>query len=194
MNMLEPSVWYIVLGMSFAYKEQESYISPLASLLTPLSTTLWMVNVTILVLATIFILSTKTLIQKWRHFYIGGRLNRSPILNMWALVLGRPNTNPFITNGYFFGNFARALFLLWIILWFIIRSSYEGALYFYLQGIHPTNYDMVYKVLDSNCKIEVKRGTYIQMQRVIKDESRYIQNLLLTNLCICNSSEYSFAA
>lgn len=121
--------------------------------------------------AAIIILLTKKLNQKLRHFFIGGRLNRTPILNMWATVLGNPIENPRFAERRYFGTFARTIALLWIILWLLIRSSYEGALYTHLRGQRFTSaFDTIQKIQNTDCKIFVP--SVVQLTANLFDEKR----------------------
>lgn len=81
-------------------------------------------------------------------------MNRTPILNMLTLVLGNPVCNPRIAQPQFFGTFARTLALFWILLWFVLRSSYQCSLYTYLQSHRLTSpYDTIEKIQASNVQI-----------------------------------------
>lgn len=100
------------------------------------------------------ILLTKKLTRKWRHFYIGGQVNRSPILNIWTVDLVKGIANPRITSGRNHGTFARTLLMFWILLWFVIRSCYEGALFNKFQNNRiESPFDTVDKVRASDCNI-----------------------------------------
>lgn len=123
---------------------------------------LWLVICGTLILAIAILLLSKWLAPKWRHFIIGGRLNRSPVLNMWTLILG----NPHIISGRHIGTFSRTLILLWIFLWFVIRNSYQGALYNNMQSRRFTSaFDSIEKIQQSDCKILTTLGGYY----VLKD-------------------------
>lgn len=145
---------YLQASIGFAYKEIDAYL-PFTRLTAPLTIQVWMLILTLLIISIAIILLTKKLTRRWRHFIVGGRKNRTPILNMWATVLGIPIPNSQISNGgQFFGIFARTLALLWIILWFVIRNSYQASLYTYLQSHRvSTAYDTIEKIRTSNCKI-----------------------------------------
>lgn len=124
--------------------------------MAPFQELVWAVSGAVLIAAAIIILLTKKLSQKWRHFYIGGRLNRTPILNMWMTVLGLPVNNPRMTNKRYFGTFARTILIFWIVLWLLIRSGYQGILYTHLRGQRFTSaLDTIQKIQESDCKIIV---------------------------------------
>lgn len=150
-----PSSPYLQSSMGFCYKEIDS-VSPLARITAPFRIRVWIVMAVLLLIAIIIILLTKKLSRKWRHFFISGRLNRTSILNMWASLLGMPICNPRIIDRRYFGTFARTLTLLWMILWFVIRNSYQASLYTYLQSHRFTSaYDTIEKIQNSNCKVIV---------------------------------------
>lgn len=128
-------------------------------LTSPFSRSLWLTIVCISVLSMLIILWTKVLSRKWRHFYIGGRMNRTAIFNAYAVVLGHFIANPRM-NGRSFGNFSRTLTIFWMFLWFFIRNHYEGALYVFLQGRTKSPYDTIEKVLESDCKVLFTASVY----------------------------------
>ena len=129
--------------------------------MAPLSQHTWITICSVILVSTVVLLLTKQLSRRWRHFYIGGEMNRTPILNMWTSVLGNPIANPRITNGRNLGNFARTLTILWILLWLIIRNAYQSSLYTYLQSNRLTSpYDTVEKIRKSDCKVLTPPATY----------------------------------
>lgn len=152
-SIFQASQPYIQASTIFCFKDKEIH-SSFMRLTAPYHGSVWVIIGALLVAAAIIILLTKKLNQKWRHFYIGGRLNRTPILNMWTTVLGSPINNPRIAERRYFGTFARTIVLLWIILWLLIRSSYMGALYTHLRGKQFTSaFDTIQKIQDSDCKV-----------------------------------------
>lgn len=153
-ELLLPSDSYLQASMGFVYKEVETQLASIVRLTAPFEFNLWIAIFVILVLIVPIILLSKMMSQKWRHFFIGGRLNRTPILNSWSCVLGNPISNRMIVNGRFIGNFGRTLFILWIFTWLVVRNSYQGALYRFLQENRITSpFDTVEKVAASNCRI-----------------------------------------
>lgn len=163
---------YVQSTLGFAYIKNEAHVLSIKRLLAPLKPIMWFAILTILFLSTFVILLTKKMTRKWRHFYIGGRMNRSPILNMWLSVLGKSIPNQRIANGQNFSNFARTLAILWMLMWLVIRSSYEGQLYTYLQRIRfEQDYDTVEKVKASNCKVLTETSKFFFLKDII-DNSR----------------------
>ncbi|XP_055298675.1 uncharacterized protein LOC129566616, partial [Sitodiplosis mosellana] len=164
-ELFTPTNPYLQASIGFCFRETGAY-SPFTRLMAPLSQQSWIAICSILIASIMVILLTKRLSKKWRHFFIGGRTNRTPILNMWNSVLGMAIANRRIARGRNFGNFARTLTILWIFLWLIIRNAYQSALYTYLQS-HPLTspYDTVDKIRGSDCKVITTVSTY----HVIKD-------------------------
>lgn len=154
-QILSPSDPILYVEVGFIYKSQHKQLSAIKNVLTPFNSSVWLTLLLITCLSIFIIIMTKLFTKKWRHFVIGGRMNRAPILNAWASVLGHSVHNPLIINGRSFGNFARTLTKHWIILWFIVRSYYEGTLYNNMQGYQSSPYDTVEKVLASNCQVIV---------------------------------------
>lgn len=171
LKFLSPSDPYLQSSLVFAYKEREAFVFSISRLLAPFEYRIWIAIVVIFVISIFLILMTKLFPQKWRHFFIGGHLNRSPILNAWQSLLGKSIPNRFIANGRHFGNFARTLTMFWILLWFVIRSFYEGALYTNLQRNSLTStYDTIDKVRASNCKVIAGGSTVPFIENLIKKE------------------------
>lgn len=153
---LAPSNPVLLASITFVFKENDAYVLSITRLLSPFQSNVWFAIGGIIIITMIITLLTKKIVTNWRHFLIGGRLNRNPILNMWSVILGNPISNPRMRVKRFFGTFARTLAILWIILWLIIRNSYQSGLYKHLQGHRfISNYDTVEKVQNSNCKIIV---------------------------------------
>lgn len=124
--------------------------------MAPFQDHIWLTISGVLIISIVMILLTKKLSRRWRHFFIGGRQNRTAILNMWTTVLG----NSQVINRHSFGTFARTLLMLWIILWFVIRNSYQGALYNFLQRHQFSSaYDTIEKIMKSNCKVVLSPNT-----------------------------------
>lgn len=160
-RILTSSNPYLQASTAFAFAEKDKHLSPIARLLSPFKLNVWITLALLLLGSSLVILLSKRLTQKWRHFYIGGRVNRSPILNMWNSALGNPLGNPRIANGHYIGIFSRTITFLWFFCWLIIRNSYQGALYTYLQEQKFTSpYDTVEKIQASNAKIVISKTLY----------------------------------
>lgn len=178
---------YSQSSLGFSFRESSYFTSSNGWLVAPFEIQIWCTITAVLFLAIIVIFFTKRLTRKWRHFIIGGRINRTPVLNLCASFLGNSIPNPFISRGRHFGVFARTLTLLWIILWFVIRNSYQGALYKHLQNQQPSSpFDTIEKVRDSNCKIVVSPGAYFNVLKDIIDYNRYAVHLCLLFLLKLN--------
>lgn len=157
------------LSFGFAYKADNGLSLSLIELTAPFRFSLWLTLLILFLSVTFLILLTKKLQRKWRHFYIGGRINRSPILNIWSIVLGKEIANPRITSGRNHGTFARTLLMSWILLWFVIRSCYEGALFNKFQNNRiESPYDTVDKVRASDCNILSSSTVYAHVAHLLE--------------------------
>ena len=158
---------YMQSSSGFCYKENEALL-PFSRIMAPFELPVWILICVLLFVTIIVILLSKKFSRKWRHFFIGGQMNRTPILNTWASLLGMSICNPHILNGKKIGTFARTLMLLWIVLWFIIRNSYQAALYTYLQSHRLTSaYDTIEKVRMSDCKVITPPSGYSFIKHII---------------------------
>lgn len=154
-GLLQASKPYLQDVTFFCFKEHDAY-SAFDRFTSPFQYFVWIIMGALLCVATIIILLTKKLSRKWRHFYIGGRLNRTPILNMYLTALGLPINNPRIAERRYFSTFARTILLLWIMLWLLIRSGYQSILYKHLRGERFTSaFNTIHKIQESDCKIIV---------------------------------------
>lgn len=168
---LLPSDPYLQSSVGFVFKQREARIYSISRILTPLEYRIWIVIVVIFVLSIFIILLTKKFSRKWRHFFIAGRMNRTPILNMYQSMLGKSIPNRFIASGRRFGNFARTLTMFWILLWFFVRSLYEGALYTNLQRRSlSSTYDTIEKVRASGAKVITGSTTMSIMENIIEKD------------------------
>lgn len=161
---------YLQASLGFCFREINAY-TPLARLTAPFRYRIWWTICGFLAISTTVILLSKKLSKELRHFFIGGQTNRTPILNMWSSFLGNSIANPKMISGEYFGNFARTIFILWIILWFVIRSSYQGALYTYLQKHRLTSpYDTVDKIRESDCKIMSPLSSFNSIRHIFEPD------------------------
>lgn len=150
------TIEYMQNSMVFAYVESTEHITPMSRLFQPFQYHLWISIGILLTISTIIILLLKKLPDRQRHFIIGGHVNRTPILNMWNILIGNAHPNPRLTQIQYFGVFARTLCLLWILFWLVVRSSYEGSLYEFLQSQRVKSpFDSVEKVRQSNVKLYI---------------------------------------
>lgn len=168
-TFLTPSIPILRTSILFVFKETNIYGYSVIRLLALFEPYVWLTLGVILIIVTIILLWTKKLTQETRHFLIGGRLNRTPILNMWGSTLGYANSNPLMTNIQFFSTFARTLTTFWVILWLVVRSSYQSGLYKYLQGYrYISPYDTIEKVLNSEATIVVYPILHAVSQHLFK--------------------------
>ena len=151
---------YLQASYGFCFREIDTYI-PLARLTAPFRIRAWSTITAFSIISPIVILLTKKLNRDWRHFIIGGQMNRTPILNMWTTILGNPIANRKIVSGKHLSKFARIILILWIIMWIVVRNAYQGSLYRHLQKHRLTSpYDTIAKVRKSNCEIKAPLSTF----------------------------------
>lgn len=151
--VLSYSKSYMQNSFVFAYIRNIVFSTPL---MAPFQNCMWISIASLLFISIIIILMSKKLSTRQRHFIIGGRLNRTPILNMINVLFGNVVANRQMTRARYFGIFARTLMILWIMFWLIVRNSYQGALYGFLQTQRKNfPYDTVDKVRHSNVKIYI---------------------------------------
>lgn len=145
---------YLQHSLVFAFKE--NYALPLTRLLAPFQTSVWISILLLMAVAIFLILLTKQLSPRHRHFIIGGRVNRTPILNMINSLMGNVISNRQMTHWTYFGTFARTLTMLWLFFWLVVRNSYQGSLYEFLQSQRiESPFETVEKVKMSDAKINL---------------------------------------
>lgn len=138
----------------FAFSQSDLFATPLARLMAPFQGYVWISITCLISISIIVILMTKKLSTKHRHFIIGGRKNRTPVLNMMNALIGNVIPNRKMAHRKYFGTFARTLTILWIFFWLIVRNSYQGSMYEFLQSQRVKSpYDTVEKVRSSNVNI-----------------------------------------
>ncbi len=151
-----PSDSYTQVVLGFAVLPSEDISTPLEKLLAPFTTHLWQCTGLSVLLAVICIALTKTLTRRWRHFIIGGYLNSSPILNMWNAFLGGSIGNPRFGTARYLSTFARTLLMIWSLSCLVLRGSYQGALYNFMQReILSSPLDTIPKINESDCDLIV---------------------------------------
>lgn len=73
---------YMQHGFVFAFAENPILSTPIGQLLAPFQQNVWISIASLLAISVLFLLLSKNLPAHYRHFIIGGRMNRTPILNM----------------------------------------------------------------------------------------------------------------
>lgn len=154
--VMSPSLSYMQHSFIFAFVESIETATPLAKLMAPFQNSLWISLLVLLIIAIIFILMSKKLTRRQRHFIIGGRRNRTPIMNMFSSLIGNTIPNQLMTKWSYFGTFARSLTIFWVFFWLVVRNAYQGQLYEHFQSQRVSSlYDKVEKVRNSTVKINV---------------------------------------
>lgn len=144
---------YTENALVFAFTRSEILSTSLWRLMAPFQILVWISVFLLIAISMFLILLSKKLPSRQRHFIIGGRLNRTPIINLINVMIGNVIPNVRMARGHF-GVFARSLTILWIFFWLIVRNSYQGALYGFFQTQRNNSpYDTVEKVRNSDVKI-----------------------------------------
>lgn len=153
---MTPSESYMQVTLGFAILPSEDISTALERLLAPFSPILWITTGVSIGLAVIIISFTKKLTRRQRHFIIGGFRNSTPILNMWNSFLGGSIGNPRFARARYLNTFARSLLIIWLISCLVLRGSYQGALYDFLQRERLSSpYDTISKINESDCNLVV---------------------------------------
>lgn len=101
--------------------------SPLEKLALPFEPLVWVCVFIISATACAVIIYTYGLSRKWQKFTFGDR-NDHPLLNYINMTLGGVVTQPPTRN------FARTIFTIWLFGSLVLRSSYQGALFSFIQS------------------------------------------------------------
>lgn len=164
-----PTISYYSVAIHFVFNINEEFASPFSRLFAPFTTSLWIFIITFVTCSTLFVLLTKHLPMKKRHFLIGGRMNRTPVFNMLHLVFDGAIANRImITKKQYFGTFSRSLTIIWIFGFLIIRNAYQSSLYTYLQEQRlPSPYDTLDKVNRSGVIVNVTPDGFNIINKII---------------------------
>lgn len=148
---------YMENGFIFAFVQSTTPLTPMSRLTAPFQNCVWLSISILLSVSILAILLSKGLLSKrQRHFVIGGRMNRTPIVNMLTVLIGNTIPNRRMAHRRYFGIFARTLAILWLFFWLVVRNSYQGSLYKFFQSeLTITPFDSVEKVRTSDVKIHV---------------------------------------
>lgn len=170
-----PSRVFMFVSVGFVSLPSEDISTPLEKLLAPFSLNLWLCTCLLYLCAICTIIATKGLQSRQRHFIIGGRNNNTPVLNMWNTFLGGAIGNPRFGQQRYLGTFARSLLIIWLLGCLVIRSSYQGALYDFMQRPRLGNlYDTIDKINRSKCKLIVMDSSIKSIDYYNFDERRLV--------------------
>lgn len=157
----------------YVFTRPRNYSSSMWAIIAPFQQAIWFSITLLLITSIVVILLTKRLSKRHRHFIIGGQMNRTPILNMFHALMGSAIPNPKMTHRQHFGVFVRTITIIWILFWLVVRSSYEGSLFTFLQSRKiSSQYDSVMKVHKSNVTVHIMRTSGGLISAEI-DQSRY---------------------
>lgn len=170
-----PSSPYLQLMLGFSIRLGSDIQSPISKLLAPFGPNLWLSLGVCLSGGIVIILFLKLLGRDRRHFVIGGRMNRTPIFNMIIILLGGGIANRRMTKNKYFGTFARALTLLWLLATLVLRGSYQGALFGFLRRqVIASPYETTTEIFRSDCKLIIMSTAATSLDSYDLDKSRYI--------------------
>lgn len=168
---MEPSDPYVFEALVFAIKD--SYEILPVQLLAPFQRNLWMTIVFIWLLNFIIILLTKYLPSYQRHYFIGGYLNRTPLLRIFNIYLGGSISIRNDQSKRKISIFSKTMLITWIIGFLIIRGAYQGSLYEFLQRQDSSSpYDTIQKVFDSDCDVHVMHTALTSLRSYPIEQNR----------------------
>lgn len=101
--------------------------TPLEKLMLPFEPMVWMCVLIATGIASCVTIYMSGRSKRWRDF-VFGRKNHTPFLNYINITLGGGVTQPPVHN------FARTIFMIWLLGCLVLRSSYQGALFSFIQS------------------------------------------------------------
>ncbi|KAG4073596.1 hypothetical protein HA402_000820 [Bradysia odoriphaga] len=174
-HYMVPSESYIQVALGFAVLPSEDISTPMERILAPFTMHLWECTSIFVTLAVVIILITKTMNRRWRHFAIGGHVNRAPILNLWNSFLGGSIGNPMFATARYLSTFARTLLVIWSTGCLVLRGSYQGALYDFMQREDLSSpLDTISKINNSDCDLIVMSTATSSLDEFYFDRSRHL--------------------
>lgn len=179
---------YVQVALGFAVSPGEDISTPLVKLLAPFSAYLWINTSLCVLLAVTIIVLTKMMTRRRRNFIIGGYINSTPILNMWNTFLGGSIGNPRFK--VYLSTFARSLLMIWLIGCLILRGSYGGALYYFLQREIPSSsLDTISKINESDCNLVIMSTATSSLDKFYFSRKRY-NGLIKFSILYCEKKKY----
>lgn len=150
--------------------------SPLEKLILPFETYvwLWLVICTGMSLVTIICVSSCGS-ENSRNFVFGAK-NRTPFLNYINIMLGGAITFAPIRN------FARTIFLIWLLGSLILRSSYTGAMFSFIQSQKSA---IEIRNLEQLIKYNFSIYSSMQMLRLLEFGYPHLSKKYLDFVCAC---------
>ncbi|KAJ6644639.1 Glutamate receptor ionotropic, delta-1 [Pseudolycoriella hygida] len=166
---------YIQVSLGFAILPGFDIFTSLERLLAPFMRQVWVMLALCIIFAVFIILTTKKLTNRRRHYVIGGHSNRSPILNMFNSFLGGGIGNPRFSNAQYLSTPARMLLMTWILVCLVLRGSYQGALYDFLQRQALSSpYGTISKINKSDCNLIIMSTATQSLDKFHFPRSRHL--------------------
>lgn len=166
-DSLTSTISYFMVKVVFAVPRGRP-VSNLEKLMLPFKYIIWSCIVLCFGTGLLLILALKLFRQEVRQFVVG-RHNPHPAITMVSVWLGNS------VNRLPGRNFSRFLLMMWILLAFVLRSAYQGALFDILRlkkTISPVN--TVQKMADAQYDIYVS----IRMEKYLRQMDASIQPLI----------------
>lgn len=153
---MRPSTVYAQVPLKFAIQPPKLFMEPFKNLRGPFRNDVWIAIFVIFIIAVFATFSLKFVPSNFRRFMIGGCVNRTPILNMWNILLGNVVVLWNGSDRRGLSNFAKTVFIFWSLGWLIVRGSYQGSLYDSLRHEEAdTSLDTIRKIFESDCVINI---------------------------------------
>lgn len=131
--------------------------TPLQRILLPFQSIVWFLILGTILITLKVIITIKLYFQYGESFLFGEK-NYTPFLNFINIFLGGAILRPPVRN------FARSILSIWILGSFILRNSYQGALFTFLQTQKPVHLmDTINKIAGSNYTVYTVPTVYEMM-------------------------------
>lgn len=155
-----------------------SYTS-IERLLYPFDRFIWLILVSLVATAFTLIYSIHVHVRARAFFFGAG--NRTPFLNVLNIVFGGAITVAPRRN------FARTILSLWIMCTFVLRNSYQGALYGFLSSEKPAqSLDTLDKLVEHNITIFTPR----RLHRALIESMPSLRNKYSDSISAISSGEH----
>lgn len=140
--------------------------TPLEKLVLPFKPLVWLCVSIVTGVALILIIYLSRCSKKWQDFVFGEK-NRTPFLNYINITLGGVITHEPVRN------FARFILMIWMLSSLVLRGSYTGALFSFIQSQRSAiEIDSLEKLIEYNFSIYSSK----QMLRLLEIGSPHLSN------------------
>lgn len=150
--------------------------SPIEKLILPFETYVWLWIVICTGMALVTITCVSSCGSKNSRNFVFGAKNRTPFLNYINIMLGGAITSAPIRN------FARTIFLIWLLGSLILRSSYTGAIFSFIQSQKSA---IEIRNLEQLIKYNFTIYSSMQMLRLLEFGYPHLSKKYLDFVCAC---------